>query len=64
MEANMESLWQDIRFGARQLARAPVFYLTAVAALALGIETVQRKPKFEGFVESTAYQAKQHWRVN
>lgn len=32
--------------------------------VALGIETVDRKPKFEGFVESTAYQAKQHWRVN
>ena len=34
-----------------------------IAALALGIETVRREPKFEGFVESTAYQAKQHWRV-
>jgi neutral/alkaline ceramidase-like enzyme len=33
------------------------------AAIALGIETVRRAPKFEGFVESTAYQAKQHWRV-
>ena len=33
------------------------------AALAVGIETVRREPKFEGFVESTAYQAKQHWRV-
>lgn len=33
------------------------------AALALGIETVRREPRFEGFVESTAYQAKQHWRV-
>jgi len=33
------------------------------AALALGVETVRREPKFEGFVESTAYQAKQHWRV-
>lgn len=33
------------------------------AALALGIETVKREPKFEGYVESTAYQAKQHWRV-
>ena len=33
------------------------------AAVALGIETVRRAPKFEGFVESTAYQAKQHWRV-
>ncbi|MCP5112868.1 MAG: hypothetical protein GY953_18740, partial [bacterium] len=34
-----------------------------IAAVALGIETVRREPKFEGFVESTAYQAKQHWRV-
>ncbi len=34
-----------------------------IAAVALGIETVRREPTFEGFVESTAYQAKQHWRV-
>ena len=34
-----------------------------VAALAHKIETVRREPTFEGFVESTAYQAKQHWRV-
>lgn len=33
------------------------------ASVALGIETVNRAPTFEGFVESTAYQAKQHWRV-
>jgi hypothetical protein len=33
------------------------------AAVAMGIETVRREPVFEGFVESTAYQAKQHWRV-
>lgn len=33
------------------------------AALAVEIETVRRVPRFEGFVESTAYQAKQHWRV-
>ena len=33
------------------------------AALALRIETVKREPKFEGFVESTAYLAKQPWRV-
>ncbi len=32
-------------------------------SLAFGIETVDRVPTFEGFVESTAYQAKQHWRV-
>ena len=34
-----------------------------IAAVAEQIETVRRKPEFEGFVESTAYQAKQHWRV-
>ncbi len=34
-----------------------------VAATALGIETVKRIPTFEGFVESTAYQAKQYWRT-
>ena len=33
------------------------------AGVAHGIETVRREPTFEGFVESTAYQAKQHWRV-
>ena len=33
------------------------------AAIALGIDTVEREPRFEGFVESTAYQAKQPWRV-
>jgi hypothetical protein len=33
------------------------------ASLAIGVETVHRVPTFEGFVESTAYQAKQHWRV-
>ncbi len=33
------------------------------AAVALATETVHREPTFEGFVESTAYQAKQHWRV-
>jgi hypothetical protein len=31
--------------------------------VAIGIETVDRAPVFEGFVESTAFQAKQHWRV-
>ena len=34
-----------------------------IAAVALSIETVQREPRFEGFVESSAYQAKQPWRV-
>ena len=34
-----------------------------VAAVAFGVETVKREPRFEGFVESTAYQARQHWRV-
>jgi hypothetical protein len=34
------------------------------AGVALGIATVKREPVFEGYVESTAYQAKQHWRVS
>ena len=34
-----------------------------VAAIASKIETVRREPTFEGFVESTAFQKKQHWRV-
>ena len=33
------------------------------AAIALQVETVDRTPTFEGFVESTAYQARQPWRV-
>jgi neutral ceramidase len=33
------------------------------AALALQIETVKREPAFEGFVESTAFAARQPWRV-
>jgi predicted permease len=35
--AGLELLWQDARFGMRQLLRNPVFTMTAVAALALGI---------------------------
>jgi hypothetical protein len=35
-----------------------------IAAMALSIETVKREPRFEGFVESTAYQAKQPFRVS
>lgn len=34
------------------------------SALALRTETVKRAPRFEGFVESTAYIAKQPWRVS
>jgi len=34
-----------------------------VVATALQVDTVKRQPRFEGFVESTAYQAKQPWRV-
>ncbi len=34
-----------------------------IAAIANTIETVRREPTFEGFVESTAFQKKQHWRV-
>ena len=33
------------------------------AALALQIETVRREPVFEGFTESTAFAARQPWRV-
>jgi hypothetical protein len=34
------------------------------AALALQVETVRREPRQEGFVESTAFAAKQPWRVS
>jgi len=34
-----------------------------VAALALQVETARREPRFEGFIESTAYIARQPWRV-